>query len=148
MTEVGMVILQSDQDLILGLFLPVVGRKTRCPLVPPLVVGRTAGGPLVPLRMMGRMTGGALAPLPVLGRMTGGPLVPLQVVGRTTGCHLVPGRMVEVQMLRKIRHLPDLRALGTKITVLQGLAHGHTGMKFRIFFIVLYYFAQVISILI
>ena len=70
MTGVRMIILQSDQDLILGLSLPMVARQTRGPLV--------------------------------------------------------PGKMAGVQVRRRTRHLPDLRALEARITVLQGLVRGHT----------------------
>jgi hypothetical protein len=115
MTEVGMmIILQSDQDLILDLSLLVAPRMIEGPLVP-----RMTGDPLVP-----RMTGGPLVP-----RKTGGPLMQ-----RMTGDPLVPRRMATVQMIRRIGHLADLRAPGVMIAVLQGLVHGLTGMNFHILF--------------
>jgi hypothetical protein len=106
MTEVGMmIILQSDQDLILDLSRLVAPRMIEGPLVP-----RTTGGPLVP-----RKTGG-----PLMQRMTGDPLV--------------PRRMATVQMIRRIGNLADLRAPGVMIAVLQGLVRGLTGMNFQILF--------------
>jgi hypothetical protein len=115
MTEVGMmIILQSDQDLILDLSLLVAPRMIEGPLVP-----RMTGDPLVP-----RMTGGPLVP-----RKTGGPLMQ-----RMTGDPLVPRRMATVQMIRRIGNLADLRAPGVMIAVLQGLVRGLTGMNFQILF--------------
>jgi hypothetical protein len=124
MTEVGMmIILQSDQDLILDLSRLVAPRMIEGPLVP-----RTTGGPL-----MQRMTGDPLVP-----RTTGGPLVPRKTGGplmqRMTGDPLVPRRMATVQMIRRIGNLADLRAPGVMIAVLQGLVRGLTGMNFQILF--------------
>lgn len=132
MAGVGMIIPQSDQDLILGLSLPVMGRMTgplvprmtEVPLVPRMAEGllapRTMEGPLVP-----RTTEGPLMPRTMEGllvpRTTEGPLV-----SRTREGPPVPRRMAEVQLMRRIWCLADLQAPGVMIAVLQGLVHGHT----------------------
>lgn len=143
MAGVGMIIPQSDQDLILGLSLPVMGRMTgplvprmtEVPLVPRMAEGllapRTMEGPLVP-----RTTEGPLMPRTMEGllvpRTTEGPLV-----SRTREGPPVPRRMAEVQLMRRIWCLADLQAPGVMIAVLQGLVHGHTGMNFQILIVLL-----------
>ena len=137
-----MIIPQSDQDLILGLSLPVMGRMTG-PLVPRTTEGplmpRTTEGPLVP-----RMTEGLPAPRtskgPPAPRTSKGPLVSRMREGPP-----VPRRMVGVQLMRRIWRLADLQAPGVMIAVLQGLVHGHTGMNFQILIVLLFFQIAVIS---